>query len=43
MSNIFTPKKEEDYFTPFGPAMGYKKMSTESVKKFNSLLDENFS
>tara|TARA_R110000824_G_scaffold12924_2_gene56412 strand:+ start:2233 stop:2904 length:672 start_codon:yes stop_codon:yes gene_type:complete len=41
MSNIFTPKKEEDYFTPFGPAMGYKKMSTESVKKFNSLLDEN--
>ena len=42
MVNIFTPKKDADeqIFFPFGPDMGYKKLSPEFVKNMNSFYEE---
>ena len=42
MVNIFTPKKDADeqIFFPFGPVMGYKKLSPEFVKSMNSFYEE---
>ena len=42
MVNIFTPKKDADeqIFFPFGPVMGYKKLSPEFVKNMNSFYEE---
>ena len=42
MVNIFTPKKDADeqIFFPFGPVMGYKKLSPEFIKNMNSFYEE---
>ena len=37
-SKIYTPKKEEEYIAPFGPVMGYKKMSPSFLRKMNELM-----
>ena len=34
-SKIYTPKKEEEYIAPFGPVMGYKKMTPSFLRKMN--------
>ena len=38
-SKIFIPKKEEEYLAPFGPVMGYKKMTPAFLKKMNELMN----
>jgi len=40
-SKIYIPKKEEEYLAPFGPVMGYKKMTPNFVKKMNKLMSPN--
>ena len=35
---IYTPKKDEEYIAPFGPVMGYKKMSPSFLRKMNELM-----
>ena len=40
MANFFVPKREEEYITPFGPTMGYKKLSTEFVDNLNSKMND---
>ena len=37
-SKIYTPKKEEEYIAPFGPVMGYKKMTPSFLRKMNELM-----
>tara|TARA_R100001377_G_C3194917_1_gene112305 strand:+ start:1716 stop:2408 length:693 start_codon:yes stop_codon:yes gene_type:complete len=41
MVNLFTPPKdaEDHVFFPFGPVMGYKKLSLAFVEKMNSFYD----
>ena len=38
-SKIYTPKKEEEYIAPFGPVMGYKKMTPTFLRKMNELMN----
>ena len=38
-SKIYTPKKEEEYIAPFGPVMGYKKMTPAFLRKMNELMN----
>ena len=38
-SKIYVPKKEEEYIAPFGPVMGYKKMSDSFVKNMNKAMN----
>ena len=40
MSNIFTPQEDIQFISPFGPTMGYFKMSDELVEKLNSKLSD---
>ena len=40
MANFYVPKGEEDYLSPFGPTMGYKKLSTEFVDNLNSKMND---
>ena len=35
---IYTPKKDEEYIAPFGPVMGYKKMTPAFVRKMNEAM-----
>jgi len=35
---FYVPVKDEEYIAPFGPVMGYKKLSSEFVKKMNTLM-----
>ena len=35
MSNIFTPKEDVQFISPFGPTMGYFKMPQEMVDQRN--------
>ena len=37
-AKFYVPKKDEEYITPFGPIMGYKKLSPSFVKKMNTLM-----
>ena len=37
-SKIYIPKKDEEYLAPFGPVMGYKKMTPSFVTKMNKLM-----
>lgn len=37
-SKMYVPKKDEEYITPFGPVMGYKKLNDSFVKKMNTLM-----
>ena len=46
MANFYVPKGEEDYLSPFGPTMGYKKLSKEFVDTLNTKINnqlEDFS
>ena len=36
---FYVPKKEEEYLVPFGPSMGYKKLSDSFVKKMNEAMN----
>ena len=38
MSKFYVPKQDEEYLAPFGPIMGYKKMSDSFVKKMNESM-----
>jgi hypothetical protein len=40
MSNIYTPKEQEEIFAPFSPVIGYKKLSKSFVTKMNELMSE---
>ena len=40
MSIIYEPKNEMEFLAPFGPTMGYFKMSDELVEKLNSKLSD---
>ena len=40
MSIIYEPKSEMEFLAPFGPTMGYFKMSDELVEKLNSKLSD---
>ena len=40
MSIIYEPKSEMEFIAPFGPTMGYFKMSDELVEKLNSKLSD---
>ena len=44
MVNIFRPKPdaEEQIFYPFGPVMGYKKLSAKFVSDMNAFFDKDF-
>ena len=35
---FYVPKQDEEYIAPFGPTMGYKKLTPDFVKKMNNLL-----
>ena len=35
---MYVPKKDEEYISPFGPSMGYMKLSPAFVKKMNTLM-----
>ena len=35
---MYVPKKNEEYISPFGPSMGYMKLSPDFVKKMNTLM-----
>jgi len=37
-TKFYVPKKDEEYITPFGPVMGYKKLTPSFVKKMNTLM-----
>ena len=37
-SKMYVPKKDEEYISPFGPSMGYMKLSPDFVKKMNTLM-----
>ena len=37
-AKLYVPKKNEEYLAPFGPVMGYKKLSDSFVKKMNTLM-----
>jgi len=37
---VFTPRDEKEYFTPFGPLMGYFKMPAAFVAEMNRRLDD---
>jgi len=37
-SKMYVPKKDEEYISPFGPSMGYMKLSPAFVKKMNTLM-----
>ena len=37
-AKLYVPKKDEEYIAPFGPVMGYKKLSDSFVKKMNTLM-----
>ena len=37
-AKMYVPKKDEEYISPFGPSMGYMKLSPEFVKKMNTLM-----
>jgi len=37
-AKLYVPKKDEEYIAPFGPVMGYKKLSASFVKKMNTLM-----
>jgi len=37
-AKFYVPKKDEEYMSPFGPVMGYKKLSKGFVKKMNTLM-----
>jgi len=37
-AKFYVPKKDEEYLAPFGPVMGYKKLSDSFVKKMNTLM-----
>jgi len=37
-AKFYVPKKNEEYLAPFGPVMGYKKLSASFVKKMNTLM-----
>ena len=41
MSKFYIPKKDEEYIAPFGPVMGYKKMSDSFVKNMNKAMNPN--
>ena len=41
MSNIFTPKEDVQFISPFGPTMGYFKMPQEMVDGLNNCIDDN--
>ena len=46
MANFYVPKGEEDFLSPFGPTMGYKKLSKEFVDTLNTKINnqlEDFS
>ena len=36
---FYVPKQEEEYIAPFGPVMGYKKMSKKFLKKMNGFMN----
>ena len=36
---FYVPKKDEEYIVPFGPSMGYKKLSDSFVKKMNDAMN----
>lgn len=38
---IFTPKSDKEFFSPFGPTVGYCKMPNELVIKLNESIDRN--
>ena len=40
-NHIYVPKHNEEILTPFGPAVGYKKLSSDFVKFLNKNLDDN--
>jgi len=40
MANIYNPKKEEEFFAPFSPILGYRKMSPTFVDKMNDSMNE---
>ena len=40
-NHIYVPKHNEEILTPFGPAVGYKKLSDDFVKFLNKNLDDN--
>ena len=40
MSIIYEPKSEMEFIAPFGPTMGYFKMSDEFVEKLNSRMTD---
>ncbi|MEL6212877.1 MAG: putative 2OG-Fe(II) oxygenase [Pseudomonadota bacterium] len=40
MAPIFKPKSNKEFFTPFGPAMGYFKMPQETVDRFNAAMND---
>jgi len=37
-AKFYVPKKDEEYVAPFGPVMGYKKLTPSFVKKMNTLM-----
>ena len=39
MSKFYVPTKDEEYIAPFGPIMGYKRMSNAFVKKMNKVMN----
>lgn len=39
MSKFYVPEKDEEYIAPFGPIMGYKRMSDSFVKKMNKAMN----
>lgn len=41
MPNIFTPSQDQQVFFPFGPAMGYKKLSDEFVNGMNAEFERS--
>ena len=40
MANFYVPKGEEDFLSPFGPTMGYKKLSKEFVDTLNTKMND---
>jgi hypothetical protein len=40
MPNIFTPKQDEQFITPFSPIIGYKKLSPSFVEKLNNSMND---
>ena len=40
-ANIYKPTKDYEIITPFGPAIGYKKLSDSFVTKLNSHINDD--